>query len=168
MTHYAVPMRLFSIITVILGIMLGPLWPAYGEALARQDFAWVKSALRRSIVVSTIIALPFAIILVIFGNEIIELWVGPSVKPTMLLMIGMGVWTILFSVLNPMAMFLNGASIIKLQIITASAMTILNLALSIVLVQCIGVAGAIWGTVISLTVCTLLPTLFYILRYLKI
>lgn len=165
--QYAVPMRLFSIITILLGILLQPLWPAYGEALARQDVIWVKSVLRKSLLVSAAIAVPMAIFLVIFGKVIVKLWVSEAVEPTTFLLEGMGAWTVLYSLLNPLAMFLNGASIVKFQVITASTMAVMNLTLSIFLVQRIGVAGVIWGTVISLLICTLFPTLYYIFRYLN-
>ncbi|MBC8106749.1 MAG: oligosaccharide flippase family protein, partial [Anaerolineae bacterium] len=39
-TEYNVPFRLFSIVTVLIGFFLIPLWPAYAEARARGDVAW--------------------------------------------------------------------------------------------------------------------------------
>lgn len=164
-TQYAVPMRLFSMITVLLGIMLAPIWPAYGEALAREDIGWVKRALSRSLIASLAIAVPLVAVLVMFGKSIVEAWVGPSVQPSNLLLIGMGCWTILYSILNPVAMFLNGASEVNFQIVTALTMTIVNLLLSVILVRVIGVSGAIWGTVISLSLCTLIPYVWFVPRF---
>jgi O-antigen/teichoic acid export membrane protein len=34
-TEYSVPMKLFSIPALVLAVLLIPLWPAYGESVAR-------------------------------------------------------------------------------------------------------------------------------------
>src|SRR5208282_70762 len=39
---YAVPQKLFSSVSTIVSMAINPLWPAYGEALARGDVAWVR------------------------------------------------------------------------------------------------------------------------------
>ena len=36
---------------VLAIIVLSPLWPAYGEAVARDDLPWVHRTLRRSVVI---------------------------------------------------------------------------------------------------------------------
>jgi len=38
---YAIPDRLFSQVSSVLMLLMAPLWPAYGEALARGDRHWV-------------------------------------------------------------------------------------------------------------------------------
>ena len=39
---YAVPQKLFGFVSMVVSMAIGPLWPAYGEALARGDVAWVR------------------------------------------------------------------------------------------------------------------------------
>ena len=46
---YAVPQKLFSVVSLGIGMATGPLWPAYGEAIARGDVAWVRRAFRGSL-----------------------------------------------------------------------------------------------------------------------
>lgn len=166
-TDYAVPMRLFSLLTVILGMFLSPLWPAYGEAIARKDRSWVERTFRKSLLYSFVISTPLALILIIFGREIIALWVGPQISPSMILLIGCGLWTIMYSLMNPIAMLLNGANIIKLQAITSFGMVALKIGLAIPLVKMFGNAGVIYATVISLITCSFLPLVLYVPRVLE-
>ena len=53
---YAVVAKLFLIPTVLVGLALGPLWPAYREALSRGDVGWVRRTFRRSIRLSLSVA----------------------------------------------------------------------------------------------------------------
>jgi hypothetical protein len=39
-----------------------PLWPAYGEAIARGDITWVRRTIVGSIVVAELVVLPFALV----------------------------------------------------------------------------------------------------------
>jgi O-antigen/teichoic acid export membrane protein len=166
-TEYAIPKRLFILASTLLSIVLSPLWPAYNEAIARKDTDWVRRTFLRSIFFSSIFGISSALILLAFSNQILKIWVGDVVSPPSALLAGFAGWLILYSVLNPFAMFMNGASIIEFQVITTVFMTIVNIIVSIVLVQRIGIAGPIWGTVISLSLCVLLPTIWYVIRFVK-
>jgi len=166
-TQYAIPKRLFSIVIAILGIILTPLWPAYGEAIARKDVKWIKGMFKKSLVFSSLFGTSAALTLFFFSKYILKIWVGPVISPTPMVISGFACWLILFSVITPFAMFMNGANIIGFQVVIAFLMTVTNIVASILLVQRIGVAGPIWGTIISLTVCILIPTIWYISSYIK-
>lgn len=166
-TQYAIPKRLFSIFVVLLSLIMNPLWPAYGEAIARRDIGWVKKTLFRSLSFSIITGIFIGLVLLFFSKPILEIWVGDAVTPTLSLLVGFTGWLILSSIMNTFAMFMNGASVMSFQLIMASTMTIVNITASILLVQRIGVAGPIWGTVISLFLCQLFPTIWFVLRFIK-
>jgi O-antigen/teichoic acid export membrane protein len=162
--QYAVPMRLFMVIPSLLNFVIAPLWPAYGEAIARRDVAWVRKTFKRSLLLSFGISLLPSLFLVIFGGRIIEFWVGPEIKPDLVLLIGLGLWVMLSSLAGPISMLLNGANVIGFQIIFATLMAVGNLSLSIFLVQRIGVSGPVYGSLISWSVFSFLPTAFYVPR----
>ena len=50
------PAQMFGLISTVLAMALSPLWPAYGEAIARGDHDWVKQTLYRSIILSVGVA----------------------------------------------------------------------------------------------------------------
>jgi O-antigen/teichoic acid export membrane protein len=165
--EYAVPAKLFILAPTLLSFVLTPLWPAYRESLARGDAAWVKRTLRRSIILAAAVNIPSALVLMVGGPFLLHIWVGSQVHPTTLLMVGLGLWTILMTLNTPYAMLLNGANLIGFQAACSILMAVANVTISILLVQRIGVSGAVYGSVISQTVFILIPVTWYLRRYLR-
>jgi predicted membrane protein len=64
-------------------------------------------------------------------------------------------------------MLLNGANVIGFQAACAMLMAIANVTISILLVQRIGVSGAIWGSVIAQIFFVLIPDTWYVRRLLR-
>jgi O-antigen/teichoic acid export membrane protein len=164
---YSIPVKLFSMAPMILSMILYPLWPAYGESIARGDIAWVKRALGRSLVVAVLITALPSVFLVVFGPQIIKLWVGADMIPPFLLLLGFGVWTVMAAAGNAVAMFLNGGNFLSFQVVIAVLMSIGALILKIMLAHAIGLPGIIWATVLAYTVFTAVPMGFYIPRKLS-
>ena len=105
---------------------------------------------------------PIAITLTAFGNPIARFWVGPEIDPSLLLLGSLGVWTLINALTGPLAMFLNGIGVVRFQVVCSTAMAIMNIALSIILTHYIGVAGVVLGSVISMTICVLIPIFLYL------
>jgi len=108
-----------------------------------------------------------SVVLIVFGATILDLWVGPTVKTSLALLLGMGAWAVLNNTFTAVAMLLNGASVMRLQVATAISMAIASPILSILLGRAFGVAGIIWGTVIAHVVCSAIPTVIYLSSFLR-
>ncbi len=160
-TQYAVPARMFSIVPMLLGMVLTPLWPAYRESLARGDFNWAKKTLLRSLRSSLLISAPLSTVLVAFGVPLVHLWIDSSITPSFSLLLGLGIWNIIFSVAGPIAMFLNGASIIRFQVLCALLLTSVAISLKILMTYMLGIPGLIWSTIIAHISCALIPSSIY-------
>lgn len=159
-TQYAICMQLFLAVPMLMGLLWAPLWPAYREALASGDAQWIRRIFIKSMKLALIVGVPASFILIIFGQDIIRLWVGNNVIPSMLLLIGCGIWMLMVIIGNALAVLLNGLQVIKMQIIIASAAAFLNVVLSVWLISLIGVEGAVYGTVFSYLLCALIPYYF--------
>lgn len=166
--EYSVVAKLFSFVPLLLAMLLNPLWPAYGEAIAGGDLAWVRRTLRRSLLVSVGAACLAALILTLFGRLFIRIWVGPEVVPSFGLLAGMGLWVILWSAGTALAMFLNAANILLLQTVLGLIMTAVSIPLKVWLSSRFGIAGIIWGTVIAYGFIALIPLIFSLPRFLAI
>lgn len=164
--QYAIPLKLFIVAPTIVSFALAPLWPAYREALARGDHAWVRLTLKRSIWWALLINVPVSLILVVTGPAILRVWVGPEITTTLMLLAGLAAWTIMNSFVGPLAMFLNGANAVAFQAACAVVMAIANVIISVLLVQRIGVAGAVYGSLIAQLLFVLIPSAFYVPRLL--
>jgi O-antigen/teichoic acid export membrane protein len=155
--QYAVPMRVFLVLQVGLLLVLSPLWPAYGESLARGDIAWAERTLRRSLAVCVAISVPSAVVLAFLAKPLIRLWVGSAVHPSTLLIVGLAAWTVVASFSSGLSMFLNGADLVGVQALLACLMAVANLALSILLTRAIGVSGVVWGSLVAQLLFVLIP-----------
>src|SRR5207302_9361979 len=134
-----------------------PLWPAYSDALVRNDLHWVRITFRRSMRVTLAIIAPASLALVLIGPAFVGVWTGHEVHTSWSLFIALGIWTGMGSVGAAISMLLNAAHVVRLQVLAAITMASTNLVLSIVLAQHIGVSGVMWGTVVSYAVCVLVP-----------
>ena len=166
-TQYSIPMKLFSFIPLMMGMMLVPLWPAYGEAIARGDVGWVKSTLAKSVAISLLIAVPMSVLLVLLGRDILRLWVGPGIAPSIFFLLGFGVWTVMSSTWGAVAMFLNGANALRIQVVCTLFMCAGALIIKVFLARSIGLSGIIWGAVVAQSVFIVIPITVYVRRLLS-
>jgi O-antigen/teichoic acid export membrane protein len=165
--QYAVPMRLFALIQMLLTLMLVPLWPAYGDALGRGDQDWAGSALKRSFVTSVGIALPLSLLLLALGPWLIALWVGPVVAPSYLLLVGLAALAVISATEEVTTPFLNAAGVLRPQAILAVLMMVSNLGLSIWLTTRLGVAGVVYGSLVAEVLFVVGPSWYLVRRRLR-
>jgi O-antigen/teichoic acid export membrane protein len=163
-TPYAICMQLFLVIPMVMALLWAPIWPAYREALASGDSAWIKKVFLKTIGLALSVSLPASLVLVFLGQDVVRLWVGDKVIPSLWLLIGFGIWQIFLVIGNALAMLLNAVQFIKVQIIVAVSAGVSNVLITIFLINKVGVEGAIWGTVISYFFCALIPYSFLVFR----
>ncbi|MER9618572.1 oligosaccharide flippase family protein [Mesorhizobium sp. M0207] len=156
---YAVPERLFALIGLVVAMVVAPLWPAYGEAIARGDRVWVARTLKRSLLLSAGAAALGSTFLVIAAPWILELWVGHAVSPPFLLLLGLGLWKVVEAAGGALAMFLNGMRVIGFQLVAAIFTAVVAITLKFYFIDHVGIAGSVWATLISFTSFTLIPAL---------
>lgn len=161
-TQYAVPYQLFSFIFVISNMFIGPLWPAYTEALARGDVNWMKKTFVRSLKVILLSTGAISLFLVIFGNQILHLWVGAKISAPLLLNFGLGIWMVLLAFGSTMSIFLNAANIFRFQIIFISLTLISSIAFKCLFVYYFNISGIIWGTIAAFTIFFIIPYALFI------
>ena len=159
-TDYSICMKLFLIPPMLFGLLLTPLWPAYREAIGSGDMQWVKQIFIKSMRAALLISIPSAILLVLFGGQVVALWVNHGVVPSAGLLIGCGLWMVFLIIGSALSTFFNGMQIVKFQIYCALFTALLNISLTIYLVSTIGSSGAGFGSAIAWFLCTLIPYIF--------
>jgi O-antigen/teichoic acid export membrane protein len=165
--QYAVATKLFSIPQMLLSYVLTPLWPAYGEAIAKGDITWVRRILRRSIVLGVVSMVVAASALVFGGSWLISKWTVGKISVGFLLLFALGLWSVTIAISGPLAAFLNGAKVVAFQVATSSCLAVVNILLSIVLAKSIGVSGVVFGSIVSLLLTTLIPIRLHMPRLLR-
>lgn len=160
--EYSIPQRMFAIITMMSSMLTAPLWPAYGEAISRGDMAWVRRTLGRSLLIVLIVSTVAAVLLLLSSQSIIHWWVGPRIHPPFLLLLGIAIWTIVNCCGNALAVFLNGVSIVRFQVIVASVFGIGCLATKVWLTRRFGIIGIPWATVLTYLLLNAGPCIWYV------
>jgi O-antigen/teichoic acid export membrane protein len=160
---YAVPQKLFGFVSMLVGMGITPLWPAYGEALARGDVEWLRRAFLASLRVTLAITVPLCALLVVAGPRILSFAVGKSLHASMSLLVVLAVWGVVNAVSNVMAVLLNGTGVVKVLSTTAVFASLSNLSLSILLTRRLGVMGVCLGSIITQLLITF-PVCFLLIR----
>lgn len=150
-TQYEVVFKLFSIITLVYGLVSTPLWSTYTDAYHQKDIDWIKRTLRKQMAIFGVILLTVSILIVV-SKPLILLWVGSDVKVSTMLVLSMGVFILVSTWTNIFASFLNGVGKIRLSLIVSVAAMFLNIPAGILLARytSLGASAVVIGTVIAL------------------
>lgn len=147
-TEYAVVQKLYSL-ALLPQFLVAPLWPAFGEALAREDFRWARRALIRSVMVSVALAALIAIPLLFAGRLIVANWAGSHLAPSRLLLAGFTCQMILGAYGGAMTAFLNSSRALRRQVLFYGAASVSAILLKLLLIIKWETAGVAWGTVLG-------------------
>ena len=166
-TPYSVTMRLVGYAQLLPASLFPSLWPAYAEANARGDIGWIQKTYSRT-VWGTVAILSISLALVIlFGRMFIRFWAGDAAVPPELLLVLMAVWTFMSATTTVQSCLLGAVGKVRLQGILSCVAAVMNLGLSIVLVQKIGPAGAVLGTILSYLLVLVFPQTWEVRGYFR-
>jgi O-antigen/teichoic acid export membrane protein len=143
---YATIFRLPSTFQGLLSMWLFPLWPAYAEAAARGDIAWVRQRYRRSLIRTMAMASAGSVGLVLLGRPVVAFWTQGQIEATFSLLLPMAATLLTGSWCLVHAMALNGLGQLRGQAYYGSISAIVNVILSFVLAKTMGLAGVSWAT----------------------
>jgi O-antigen/teichoic acid export membrane protein len=155
--EFAAAAKLFGVLTFLVAAILAPLWPAYAEAIARGDLRWVRSTLRRSTLQILTLTLVGSALMVVFFDTLMQAWLRQQPPISIWLVLGLAGWTVVGAVGNCVAIFLNGALIIREQVILASTFSLSCITLKILLTEQFGLTALPWVTTILYIFIVIIP-----------
>jgi O-antigen/teichoic acid export membrane protein len=165
--EYAIPQRMFGIIAMMSSMLVAPLWPAYGEAISRGHMKWVRHTLKTSLLLVFGATSAAAFTLLLLSHRLLHWWVGSRIHPPLFLLVGLAVWTVIGCCGEALASFLNGANIIRFQVILASIFGMVCVVTKVFFVHLFGVVGVPWATITAYLLLTALPSALYIPSYIR-
>ncbi|MBX2895005.1 MAG: oligosaccharide flippase family protein [Cyclobacteriaceae bacterium] len=152
----------FSLAAFILWAFTNSLWPAYTEALAKEDFSWVKKTIRRNLLISGLLGLLIAMILLVIGKPIVSVLSKEMLKPDFGLLLGFGVYILVQSFVSCFATIFNASFLYKKQVIYFAIASCVSFVLKFLLSRYCGVSGVIWATSIGYGLFYVLPAFFLV------
>lgn len=161
-TPYGVQVRVFGLVGTIASMILTPLWPAYADAVAHGDHAWIRSTLRRSLVGAVAVSVPLAFGAAVGLPLILRVWTGDGIRTTPVLAYGLASLTVCQTICAALAMFWNGTSSIRVQFLIGLGLVLLSLPLKVLTLRNHGIEwlGFLSSGLIVVTV--LLPAFFLV------
>lgn len=125
--EYSIPAKMFSAISILVGIYVTPLWPAFAEAYGRGDHDWIYRTFRQSFWRSAIFSVVGAVLIAASYEPLTNLWLGhPQAIPKYLLW-SCTAWAIAVASCTPCAMLLNGLEVVRLQVGCAIAFALISI-----------------------------------------
>lgn len=152
-TPYDVLFKLFSVFTVIHGLMLAPLWPAYSDAYQRGDLVWIRSNIKQQIKIALLLFLG-AFMMAVAGPLIVKLWIGDQIVVSQTLYYLFALFLVFSVWSNVFAYFVNATNQLSVQLYTSIIAAIINIPLSVFFVTKLGLdlEGIIVATILSLSI----------------
>lgn len=146
---FALSQQLLSVSSLLLNVVMAPLWPAYGEAAVRRDVGWIKRAFKRSVLWSFIMSSITFVIVGLLGRTIIRVWTRqPDMVPTLSLLMACASWTLVIAWIRSAAMLVNGLGRMVGQCIYGTIIPAFTILLAYRFGAGFGTAGVIWTVVI--------------------
>jgi O-antigen/teichoic acid export membrane protein len=155
-TAYNLGFKPASAISYLSGPMVSVFMPAASQMDARSRTADLHRLLTAGTRVALALTLAGALWLLVFGRQIMEVWVGPGHEdalPVLYLFLGVFLVT---AAQNPAGAILRGIGQVRTYSISVLLEYAANIALSLLLIPRMGVAGAALGTLIPAAVNDLL------------
>ena len=96
--------------------------------------------------------------LLVFGRQIIELWIGSEFIPSSSLLFGFYVFVLFANYGGVMSTFLNSGTLIKKQLLVVGLSSVSSVFLKIALSLNYGSSGIIWATIIGYSIFYIVPS----------
>jgi O-antigen/teichoic acid export membrane protein len=132
----------------LVAVMSQPLWPAFTEAAHTADRAWIRQTLLRGSALLVGSAAAGALILVLFGEWLLRLWLHTNLGIGRALLVAISAWIIVHSLGRVPYLLTSGLSLLRFQVVVFSISTSIAWGLKFILGPLLGVSGILWGTTI--------------------
>jgi O-antigen/teichoic acid export membrane protein len=154
---FAVGQRLFQFVSQPWGVMNAPLWAVYADAHARGEGRFIRQTLLRSLKWTFVGATLMAAIFAATGSWLVPLWTSDTLSLPMVVLLLFAAWSVLESLGNALAMYLNGCGIVRQQVVVVAALVALALPAKVLGAHWAGVPGLILASLVAYLLAVALP-----------
>lgn len=143
---YAVPYQLLFNAFMLIGFWMQSLWPAFTEALAKNDIEWIINTYRRMALLSVGVMAVISVSFGIWGRPLVQIWTRGSVQPPSALLWVMSAYFLLWTWAGVNATLIKALGGVRLVMLGTLASASLNIVATIILVRPLGVVGVTLGS----------------------
>lgn len=137
---FAVASRIFMLVSQPLSIWNGPLWSSYADAISQGDGAFVRQTFRRSVLGTAAAAFVGVALILTLGRPIWSFFTDGHIRYDAVLMTSFAIWAFCDAIGGALAMYLNGAHIVRQQLTAMAVFVALVLPAKLFVIDAYGVA----------------------------
>lgn len=137
-TKYSIITKVYDSGNMLFSILLIALWSAVTVHITQKDFSWVTKKIKELLLIWSGFAVGVVLVSLLF-NQIVTIWLGDKAfyyEPSLVTLFGLYCVITAFSAI--FVNVLNGAGVIKLQLIIAILGAVLNIPLSVIFAKYCG------------------------------
>ncbi|NID11659.1 lipopolysaccharide biosynthesis protein [Fibrivirga algicola] len=159
-TEFNIAYKLLILVMVPIESSAPYITPVLNEAALEGDSNWVKKSITKGLYITIIVSLICSLLIYLFGNYIIKLWIGSSAILEQGTIIAMAFYIILFSGVGCILSYIMLSSkFIKQKTIIYTIAVILTLIVKVFSIKNYGVEGAVWSTTVPMFLFYIIPCL---------
>lgn len=161
-TNYDILLKPFEIFMVFIMMFTSTLWSAFGDAIYKKDFKWIKNVIRKSLYIILFLSLGITFTMSLYGNFVLELWLGNEYNFEMKYFISLGIWIFILALSNIFSAFLNASNKLVFQIYTFASYAILSIILKPIFITYFSLLEFIYINTICYSLAILIPSVYFI------
>ncbi len=113
--QYHVANSIFNLPIMVIGLFTAPLVPFVTREFAKGNLAWIRSSLKKVLILSALVCLG-TLILVFLSPYIYRIWLGDKIEVPFQLTVLIGFYTIINVLVNPLSSFMNAIGKINILV----------------------------------------------------
>ena len=133
-TAYNIAYKYFNVAYMVWGILTTPIWAAVADSIAKGDFEWIRSTVKKYEKVFLLFVAGMLVMFVL-SQYAYKLWIGDAVSVGVSLSFWVMMFNLTFMFGNIYVSVLNGASILKVQTIASVISPFVFLVVSLALIK---------------------------------
>lgn len=158
--------RLFSVL-FLLSYFLTPLWPAFAEAIEKQDFEWAEKIFNKLFKYSVIATSITTLIFLFFSKSIFHIWINRDFDPSWNLLISFYFFTLVSNVGGVMSSLFSSSKFISKQLLYVGLATTATIILKIIFLKYLNYNYLMWANVIAFSIFFIVPSIKLSNEYFK-
>ena len=162
-TVYNIAFKYMNVVTMLFGVILTPLWPAYTEAFVKRDYIWMNMIFLKMKKVYWLINMLILIMLIV-SPIAYHLWIGNRVSIPFLLTTIISLYVAITNWASLNVYIINGSGKIKLQTYITTIGMLMFIPFAILMTSEFGT----YGIVTSLLAVNLTLAMFYTIQVSKL
>jgi O-antigen/teichoic acid export membrane protein len=157
---YGIAHRVFSIAPLLSAVVNEAQWPVMASWDADSKHEAVGRRLKQTAVIGVLTSTTIALIIALFYEPLIRLWLGKYITTDWWIITGMIAWVFVATLVNIFDSVLRARHETSYLMRSMFFMAAINIVFSLVLIPLIGAGGAIWGSVLGYGIALAVPFSF--------